>query len=517
MPPGLPLFITACKNKLADMNRRFVSIWFPYLATDWHARKQPQLRNRAFVLKSTVRNRVVITAANALANAQGIYENMVLADAKALYPSLHVMDDKPTLTTQLSDRIAEWCIRFTPIASSDYPKGVLLDASGCAHLWGGEEAYLDDIIKRLSQRGYTVRVAMADTIGCAWAMARYSNQTIVEKGKQSAALLDLPVNALRINEETNEVLHKLGLRKIRDIISIHVKSLRRRFGNELIKQLGQAIGEEEESIVPVYPIEAYQERLPCIEPIKTKEGIEIALQHLLDRLCSRLRKEGKGLRKAFFRAYQLDGGTSGIEISTNQPSQNPEHIFQLFGIKLSTIEPKEGIELFLLEATVVEEVMAKQEGLWTTQTGLLDGEILDLMDRFTNRLGQEAVQRFLPTEHYWPERSFKKAVDLNEQPATGWKLDKPRPLQLLSPPELIEVTAPVPDYPPLNFRHKGQLHIVAKADGPERIEQEWWIQEGEHRDYYAVEDEEGKRYWLFRSGNYNETKSPKWFLHGFFA
>ncbi|MGN6164164.1 MAG: Y-family DNA polymerase [Flavisolibacter sp.] len=499
------------------MSKRFVSIWFPYLATDWHARKQPQLKNKAFVLKATVRNRVVITAANALAKTNGIYENMVLADAKALYPSLHVLDDKPGLTTQLADRIAEWCIRFTPAASPDYPNGILLDASGCTHLWGGEEKYLNDITKRLNQRGYAVRVAMADTIGCAWAMARYGNNIIVEKGKQVEALLNLPVSALRIDEETNEVLQKLGLRRIGDIISIPAKSLRRRFGNSLLQRLRQAIGEEEEIIIPVYPIEPYQERLPCIEPIKTKEGIEIALQHLLMNLGSRLRKEGKGLRKVFFRAYQLDGGASGIEISTNQPSQNVEHLFRLFEIKLSTIEPKEGIELFLLEATAVEDALVKQEDLWRTQGGLLDGEVLDLMDRFTNRLGEEAVQRFLPTEHYWPERSFKKAGDLNERPTTQWKLDKPRPLQILSPPELIEVAAPVPDYPPLHFRYKGKLHKVMKADGPERIEQEWWIQEGEHRDYYAVEDEEGKRYWLFRSGHYNEKRSPKWFLHGFFA
>lgn len=499
------------------MGKRFVSIWFPYLATDWHARKQPQLRNKAFVLKATVRNRVVITAANALTKAQGIYENTVLADAKALYPELYVMDDKPGLTTQLADRIAEWCIRFTPASAPDYPNGILLDASGCAHLWGGEEKYLNDIAKRLNQRGYSVRIAMADTIGCAWAMARYGNEMIIEKGKQVEALLSLPVSALRMDEETIEVLRKLGLRKINDVLSIPAKSLRRRFGNVLLQRLRQAIGEEEENIVPVYPIEAYQERLPCMEPIKTKEGVEIALQHLLTNLCCRLRKEGKGLRKVFFRAYQLDGGTSGIEISTNQPSQNVEHLFRLFEIKLPTIEPKEGIELFLLEATVVEDAIVRQEDLWTTQGELYDEKVLDLMDRFTNRLGQEAVQRFLPAEHYWPERSFKKAAHLNEQPTTEWRLAKPRPLQLLAPPELIDITAPVPDYPPLNFRYKGQLHIVAKADGPERIEQEWWIQEGEHRDYYAVEDEEGKRYWVFRSGHYNEKKSPKWYLHGYFA
>ena len=499
------------------MGKRFVSIWFPYLTTDWHARKQPALREKAFVLKATIRNRVVVTAANHLARAQGIHRNMMLADAKALYPSLHVIDDKPTLATQLLDRIAEWCIRFTPVAAANYPSGVILDASGCTHLWGGEEAYINDIINRFTKRGYTVRVAIADTIGCAWAVARYSKQSIVETGRQMQALKSLPVSSLRLDEETVMLLHKLGLRLVKDVLNLPKTSLRRRFGTAVLQRLRQAIGEEEEPIVPVYPIEPYQERLPCIESIKTKEGIEIALQHLLTALCSRLRKEGKGLRKAFFRAYLIDGGASGIEISTNQASQNCEHLFQLFSIKLSTIEPKEGIELFLLEATVVEDAVVKQEGLWQIGSGVLDAKVLDLMDRFTARFGQDAVHRFLPTEHYWPERSFKKTTDLSEEPATEWKLDRPRPVQFVSPPELIEVTAPIPDYPPLNFRYKGQLHKVLKADGPERIEQEWWIQDGEHRDYYAVEDEEGRRYWLFRLGHYNEASKPKWFLHGFFA
>jgi len=499
------------------MSKRFVSIWLPYLVTDWHVRKQPSLKEKAFVLKATVRNRVVVTAANKLARVQGIHRAMVLADAKALYPSLHVLDDKPNLATQLLDRIAEWCIRFTPIAAADYPDGVILDASGCTHLWGGKEAYLKDITNRLTHRGYTVRAAMADTVGCAWAMARYGKDPIVESREQGQALSPLPVASLRLEEETILLLNKLGLRRVEDILKLPRTALRRRFGTALLQRLRQAVGEEEEIITPVYPIEPFQERLPCIEPIKTKEGIEIALQHLLTVLCSRLHKEGKGLRKAFFRAYRPDGGTSGIEISTNQPTHNTHHLFQLFGIKLSTIEPREGIELFLLEATVVEELVIQQESLWQLQTGVFDTKVLDLVDRFVARLGPDAVHRFLPAESYWPERSFKKAIDVKQEASTEWKLERPRPLQLLSPPELIEVTAPVPDYPPLNFRYKKALHIIRKADGPERIEQEWWLQDGEHRDYYAVEDENGNRYWLFRSGHYNNAIKPKWYLHGFFA
>jgi protein ImuB len=87
---------------------------------------------------------------------------------------------------------------------------------------------------------------------------------------------------------------------------------------------------------------------------------------------------------------------------------------------------------------------------------------------------------------------------------------------LLPRPERIEVTAPVPDYPPMVFIYKNETHHIKKADGPERIEREWWLDEGPHRDYYQVEDEAGRRYWLFRLGHYLGTAS-EWYIHGFFA
>ena len=499
------------------MGRRFVSIWFPYLLTDWHTRKQPLLRQVAFVLKASSFNRMVVTAVNPLAQAQGITPGMLLADARALYPSLTVLDEKPGLALQLLDRIAEWCIRFTPISASDSSAGVLLEASGCSHLWGGQEAYVADIYNRFTSRGYTVRVAIADTIGAAWAMARYGKETVVKTGQVKAALSFLPVSSLRLEADVVVRLHKLGLRRVGDVLHLPRTSLRRRFGEALLQRLRQALGEEEEQLAPVYPIEPYQERLPCMEPIVTRTGIEIALHHLLHDLCSRLRGEDKGLRAAFFRVYRMDGGVQGIEIGTNRPSHNKEHLFQLFSLKLETLQPAEGIELFLLEATVVEKQKPLQEQLWTTKGKLNHPQVAELLDRLAGRLGQEAIQRFLPAEHWWPERSYRPSTSIAEEPGTEWKLDRPRPIQLLSPPEKVDVTAPVPDYPPMNFRYKGQLHKVVKADGPERIEQEWWIQEGEHRDYYGVEDEQGRRYWLFRLGHYNNSKPAQWFLHGFFA
>lgn len=67
------------------------------------------------------------------------------------------------------------------------------------------------------------------------------------------------------------------------------------------------------------------------------------------------------------------------------------------------------------------------------------------------------------------------------------------------------------------FRYQGEVHNIKRADGPERIEQEWWIQQGLHRDYYTVEDEAGARFWIFRLGHYKNDNKPEWFIHGYFA
>lgn len=499
------------------MCKRFVSIWFRHLQTDWFTLRRPVLRELPFVLASPDHGRMVITSANTLAEAQGVERGMVVADARALIPSLQVLDDKPGLSTRLLKGIAEWCIRYTPVVAIDPSDGLLLDVTGCAHLWGGEEAYLTDIITRLKTLGYTVRAAIADTVGTAWAVARFSKDSLILPGNQAASLLPLPPAALRLEPDIIERLHKLGLRQVSNFICMPRPALRRRFGRTLIQKLDQALGHEEEVIHPVQPIEPYQERLPCLEPIVTATGIEIALERLLESLCNRLRQEHKGLRMAVFKGYRIDGKIEKAEIGTNRATHNTRHLHKLFENKLSSIEPALGIDLFMLEAQKVEDVSPVQKKLWEKSSGLDNIGLSELLDRLTGKIGGARIHRYVPDEHYWPERSVKPVLSIHEILNRKWKLDRPRPIQLLQTPELIEVTAPIPDYPPMLFRHKGKLHKITKADGPERIEPEWWLQTGQHRDYYCVEDEDGSRYWLFRLGHYDADKTYRWFIHGFFA
>lgn len=238
------------------MAKRFVSIWFRYLKTDWFTLRQPALGTIAFVLSTPSHGRMVVTAANAIAEAQGVFSGMVLADARAIIPGLQVLDDKPELSDKLLKYITEWCIRFKPFAAVNPPDGIILDVTGCAHLWDGEELYLADITKRLKTRGYHVLAAIADTIGTAWAVARFGKQSfIIDANRQCEALFSLPPAALRLEADTIERLHKLGLRQIKDFISMPRSALRRRFGNHILERLNQALGLEEEIILPVQPLQ----------------------------------------------------------------------------------------------------------------------------------------------------------------------------------------------------------------------------------------------------------------------
>src|SRR5690606_6337337 len=314
------------------MAARYVSIWFRYLKTDWCSLDKPQLKEVPFVLRSPSHGRMVIVAANENARAKGIRIGDVLADARALVPGLEVLDDMPEVWDKLLRRLAEWCIRFTPVVAVDPPDGLLLDATGCAHLWGGEEKYIAAINRGLSNKGYDVRVGMAETPLVAWGVARYGVNPLVPAGENTNALLALPVEALRLEFEITDRLRRLGLHKVRQFISMPRTSLRRRFGAEFLRQLDLALGRESVPLEPVMPVEPYREQLPCLEPVLTVAGIEIALRELLDRLCTRLEKEQKGLRTAVFKGYRVDGKWMQVEISTSKATRNREHVFKLFAL-----------------------------------------------------------------------------------------------------------------------------------------------------------------------------------------
>lgn len=502
------------------MQKRYISIWFCHLLADWQLIRQPELKDVPFVFAASEHGRNIITAVSPLAISYGIETGMRAADAKAICPGLEVLDDKRGRAAKLLKGIGEWCVRYSPIVMVDdfSVDGLIMDISGCAHLWGGEREYLKEIVSRLKSRGYTVRLSIADTVGTAWAISRFGTITpLIAPGKHTDALLSLPPEALRLPETILNKLRKLGFYQMKSFMAMPRSVLRRRFGEEFLTRLGQALGTAEEIITPLQVQVLFQERLHSLEPIKTRIGIEFAITRLLENLCLRLQQEGKGLRTGILTCYRIDGRIIRIDIGTSSATHSIGHLFKLFELKIEQIRPALGIELFVMEATKVDDVIPGQEVLWAGQPGWKDQNVIRLLDRVASKMGAGVIHRYIPAMHYWPERSVKRSVLITEMAETEWHINKPRPTELLKQPNPIEVMALIPDHPPKFFIYKGLKHVVVKADGPERIEREWWLDKGEHRDYYQVEDEQGQRYWLFRSGHYGGQQRYQWFIHGFFA
>jgi protein ImuB len=474
-------------------------------------------------------------AANRAAEDAGIAPGQALADARALEPGLHVVDAEPQAERRALAALADWCTRYTPWTSSEEPAvggggGALLDITGCAHLFGGEAALLADLIARLARCGFTARASVADTAGAAWAMARFADQaaSVVPPRRQRAALADLPVAALRLPTETALSLERLGLRRIGALYPLPRAPLARRFGRELCRRLDQALGHLDEPISPHQPAEPWRLRLAFAEPIARREDIEAGLERLLAALCRRLDEEMSGVRRLVFAIFRVDGTVQRAEIGTSHATREAKHLRRLFAEKLEALDPGLGLDLITLAAPVVEPLAASQTGFWTDATS---NEVLPavnaLVDRLANRLGIKAVRRLVPAESHCPERAQRALPGLASRHASGsWRRGRPRPLRLFVRPQPVDAIAPVPDDPPLLFRWRDTLHRIRAAEGPERILGEWWRDAGAVRDYYRVEDEAGRRFWLYREGLYPQPDrpqesapdaAPRWFLHGLFA
>ncbi len=406
--------------------------------------------------------------------------------------------------------------------------GLLLDVEGCAHLRGGEAGLLADMARRLEGMGLTARLALADTVGCAWALARFAPQaqTVVPTGAARLALADLPVAALRLDGETVATLRLLGLRDIGQLMPLPRAALARRFrakaqAEAVVLRLDQALGERAEPVVPLTPPPCLQVARSFGAPLIDRALVAAWMPRLLGELAELLAKQGLGVRKLRLTAYRADGSRQDLQAGMGEPTRDVAHMLRLLEPRLETLEPGFGIESLGLAAEEAGPFCPAQ-GSFAGDRGALD--LAQLGDRLASRLGPQAVYRLGALESHVPERAEQMRPRGSAGQDAALNLDRMRPLLLLDRPEPVSVIAEVPEGPPARFVWRRLEHRVTRAIGPERIAPEWW-RDGEDartRDYYVVEDRQGRRFWLFRHGLYGgapgeAAREPDWFIHGFFG
>jgi len=492
---------------------------------------------------------LVLHALNPAARAFGLKRGQAHADAKAIAPQLQGAQANPARDAASLRRLALWAERFSPLVAVDETapgsEGLFLDMTGGAHLFGGEAEMLADIEARLGKAGVPARAAMADSPGAAWALARFGEGRLAEAGRTRDALAPLPIEALRLEEVDLRLLKRFGLKRIGDLYGLPRAGLARRFrgqaGLALVRRLDQALGVEPEPLVPVRPAPRYRTWRVFMEPLIDVEGVALMLPPLAEALSAQLQRDGQGARQLVLTAFRVDGRSTSIEAGLSAPSLVPAHLLRLLKERgLERLDLGFGADALMLSAAVVEPLRATQTDLAPTTAMQGEDALAGLIDRIEARLGSGTVLRPQLVDSFIPERSERWTAAGPRAPAQSAAAeDRARPLLLLDPPEPIVTTAEVPDGLPAHFTWRRVAHKVTRAEGPERLSVEWWLPQPEARaprtrDYYRIEDEAGRRYWLFREGLYGREDSdpdpdakpeeektiprpPSWWMHGVFA
>ncbi|WP_310496133.1 DNA polymerase Y family protein [Sandarakinorhabdus sp.] len=499
--------------------RRILALHLPLLPSERRAAQSGARRDAApLALIVQDRGRQVIAALDAAALAEGLAPGLSLADARARVPTLQALPHDPAGDAAWLDWLALAATRYTPMAAAAPPDGLLLDISGCAHLFGGEASLVADIVTRLSRIGLTAQPAIAATPAAALALARHGGHR----------LGDLPVAALTNDESVRTALRRAGLLRIGDLVRQPRGALASRFGAGLLAALDQLTEAQDQPLSPLLiaaPIAAEQR---LASPVADEGAVLAVAEKLLLRCAMQLAARGEGGRAFAVTLYRADGHVAQVMVETSAPVRDAAPVMRLLRERLAALadplDPGFGYDLVRLDVPVTAALAHQQLGL--DGGDIAEGELAALLDRLTARLGPGRVRRLVRHDSHIPEQAAFDLPLSAGAPQLDWPAPPPgepptRPLRLFDPPQPIEVLAEVPDGPPRRFRWRRRLHEITRHEGPERIASQWWRRrsgDGLTRDYYRVEDAAGQRYWVFRHGLYGTEKaSPAWFIHGLFA
>lgn len=458
---------------------------------------------------------------------------MSLAHAKALLKGTPVLEKPfaPDEDAERLRRLARWAVRFSPVVAADEPDGLLLDMTGCEGLYGEDRHMVALIDASFARLNLPVRLSLAPGVGCAWAVSRFAPDrvTIVAPDRVREELAPLPIAGLRIDPSFVGALHDVGIERIGELFDLPRRELACRFGADLLRRIDQATGEVNETITPLHDSAPVESTRLFDGPVTSLDAVAITVCELLFALVLQLESRGCGARTLDVVLHRVSSEPSRASIALSYPSRDGRHLWTLLRPRIERMNLGYGVESVSLCASRIGRLFAQQLRLDHAGPEREDsgnetawGELLD---RLTERLGPRAARAMAVAETYVPEEAFP----LRAWPGTRERSPRPdddgatngvdradRPSRLFEVPESARVISLVPDGPPSWMRWRGRECRVRCGGGPERLALPWWKAKrgaspppNTARDYYQVEDDQGRFLWMFRDDATNQ-----WFVHG---
>jgi protein ImuB len=499
---------------------RVLCVWFPRWPLQRLRSARPELERTELALFAGQGQRPLITVCSLKAQRLGLHTGQPLAEARALLPQAVFIPADPAADREALCELALDCQRFSPLVGleeGDSPESLLCDLTGCTHLWDGEERLPQAVRDYWRLRGYQVQVALAGTLGAAWALARAAPSTLVPAGGLEAALTGLPVAALRLPPDALERLEALGLWTIADVVRLPRDSLASRFGVILPQRLDQMLGHLPETFV----CERLKDALTVLRewevPVDDRFALALLCRQMLGELLTMAARHGMGVHE-IEGELKTETGPVTVEIRLVEPTRDERHLAQLVELQLERQTWSGGIVAARWSALRLGRSEPEQVSWFGDDAeNRMSRAFNALVDRLSSRLDARAVlrvdilpdpqpeyvARFVPWTNAETRRTER--FGLPEEQSRG------RPVRLLGIPQPILVTSVVPDGPPSRMVWQDQDWIVVRSWGPERIATGWWRAQDVQRDYYRAEWEDGTQAWVYR-----DQRNNRWFLHGFF-
>jgi len=517
----------------------------------------------SIVLIRTVATQQIVVAVNESARAHHIKPGMTLAQARAIDADLLHDEHDPMRDAKAMEALARWTMRFSPVVSMakdeggrmkdekkihpssfilhPYDPGIFLDITGCDRVFKGLHNLIAQLRAGLKRFNVNCAIVVAPTPGAAWALSfsrKYQDQ-IIACQQLKEALDPLPPMTLRLPDETVKMLHHLGVTTISQLEALPRESLPARFGPVLLMRLDQVFGRIAEPLVPLEPFSPIEAKREFEGSIAALEPLWITLRELINIIMKELLKRGRGARTVEAEFLRESSPPLHRTIRLSRPSRDGLNLFNLLRCTLEELPQevrqgnkrrseqtmegrrvrryidRDGFVGMRLVVSISEPLSDEQITLLGQEEYQGQIELDRWIERLVVRLGSDCLTMPRLKESHLPERAFvleqvaskcSNEVNIEEERFLS------RPLLLLHTPRELRVTVSPShhrDGKPIQFIDTGHLHRLIHAIGPERIAGQWWDGHDKTRDYFEVETEQGRRFWIFRV-----NENGRWFVQG---